>query len=142
MPSLRPYHLFISHAWKYGADYDRLVSLLDNAPNFQYYNYSAPKDKPLHNLDETSVGTVLEIKAAIDRKIKLCSCILVISGMYYNNRRWMRYELESASKFGKPIIAIRPYGNTVTPSDVQQCADVIVGWNTNSIVSAIREHSL
>ncbi|MBQ9165999.1 MAG: TIR domain-containing protein [Oscillospiraceae bacterium] len=142
MPELRPYHIFISHAWKYGDDYNRLVRLLDSAANFQYLNYSAPKDKPLHNLDTTSAGTVLEIRSAIDRKIRTCSCILVISGMYYNNRRWMQYELESAYQMGKSIIAIRPYGSSDVPLGVQRYADTIVGWNTDSIVAAIRKYSL
>ena len=47
MPNLYDYRLFISHAWKYGPDYTRLVSLLDNASYFSYYNYSAPREKPL-----------------------------------------------------------------------------------------------
>ena len=34
MPSLYDYRLFISHAWKYGDDYDRLVRFLDNANYF------------------------------------------------------------------------------------------------------------
>lgn len=41
------HHIFISHAWKYGAEYDRLVNLLDSAVDFTYRNYSAPKDNPL-----------------------------------------------------------------------------------------------
>lgn len=142
MPSLRPYHIFISHAWKYGDNYDRLVALLDQAPYFSYLNYSAPIDHPLKNLDSTDVGTVLEIKSAIDRKIRASSCVLVISGMYYNNRRWMQYELESASQMGKPIIAVKPYGNSVVPLEVQRYADCSVNWSTDSIVSAIRRYSI
>ena len=46
MPKLYDYRLFISHAWKYGDSYKRLTDLLDKAPNFQYYNFSAPKEKP------------------------------------------------------------------------------------------------
>lgn len=142
MPYLRPYHIFISHAWKYGADYDRLVRLLDGAINFSYCNYSAPKDRPLQNLDSTSVGTVIEIEAAIDRKIRPASCVLVISGMYYNNRHWMQYELDVAKSMRKPIIAIKPYGNSIMPQEIQRYADRVVNWSTDSIVSAIRMYSI
>ena len=45
MPNLYDYRIFISHAWKYGSAYDSLVTLLNNAPYFSYYNYSAPKEK-------------------------------------------------------------------------------------------------
>lgn len=44
---LYPYRLFISHAWKYGNDYNNLITLLNAAPYFLYRNYSAPEEKPL-----------------------------------------------------------------------------------------------
>ena len=62
--------------------------------------------------------------------------------MYANNRDWMKYEIDSAVRMKKPIIAIKPWGNTLTPVYIQNVANEIVGWNTDSIVSAIRMHSL
>ena len=50
MPSLYDYRLFISHAWKYGDDYDRLVRFLDNANYFSYRNYSAPRENHFSQL--------------------------------------------------------------------------------------------
>ena len=138
MPILFNYHIFISHAWRYGSEYDKLISLLSSAPNFSYYNYSAPKEKPLKNLDSTDVTTKAEIKAAIDRKISASSCVLVISGMYVAYREWMQYEIDCAWKKGKPIIAIMPRGGQRMPEAVSSKATIIVNWNTDSIVSAIR----
>lgn len=46
MPSLKTYDIFISHAWRYGSDYEHLVNLLDSALFFNYRNYSAPKINP------------------------------------------------------------------------------------------------
>ena len=139
MPALFNYHIFISHAWKYGDEYERLIKLLDGAPNFSYLNYSAPKDKPLQNLDATDVRTKADIKAAIDRKIAPSSCVLVISGMYAAYREWMQYEIDTAKRMGKPIIAISPWGGSVIPTAVSLAATKIVGWNSSSIVSAIRQ---
>ena len=34
MEEKRVYHIFISHAWKYGEAYDKLVHLLKMANNF------------------------------------------------------------------------------------------------------------
>ena len=141
MPNLFHYHIFISHAWKYGISYNRLVEMLDSASYFHYFNFSAPEDKPLHNLDATDVKTRKEIEAAIDRKISVCSCVLVISGMYYNHRKWMQYEIEAAQRMGKPIIAVRPWGSQLMPREVSFVATEIVGWNTSSIVDAIRRNS-
>ena len=41
---------------------------------------------------------------------------------------------------GKPILAIIPWGNKNIPKAISDVVPIenIVGWNTNSIVSAIR----
>ncbi|WP_346893547.1 TIR domain-containing protein [Clostridium sp. UBA871] len=139
MPTLYDYRLFISHAWKYGDDYDRLVKLLDAANNFSYYNYSAPKEKPLF-----PPGTPLTNPAIANKitdKIKPSQITIVISGMYTAYSDWMKYEIDESKRMKKPILAINPYGQSQgpTPKYVTDNADKIVNWSTSSIVSAIRE---
>lgn len=142
MPALKTYDLFISHAWKYGDEYDRLVELLDNANNFSWRNYSAPKQKPLQNLDSSDVKTKSEITSAISRKISPANVVVVISGMYANNREWMEKEIEIAQDYKKPIIAIKPWGNSNIPVYITNIATITVNWNTDSIVNAIRTYSI
>lgn len=142
MPYLKTYHLFISHAWAYEESYERLVNLLNQAPYFSYKNYSAPEDRPLHTLNYDPVRTKSQIMSAIDRKIAPVHCVLVLSGMYTNHSEWMQYELDTAVWMEKPIIGIRPFGNVRVPSAVSSVADIMVSWNTSSIVSAIRDLSL
>ena len=142
MPSLKTYDIFISHAWRYGSDYEHLVNLLDSALFFNYRNYSAPKDNPLYNLDSTDVSTKREIEQAIQRKIRPVNIVLVLSGMYYNYRHWMQYEIDTALSMNKPIIAIKPRGNLFIPSDISIAANTEVGWNSDSIVTAIRNYSI
>lgn len=142
MPSLKTYDIFISHAWKYGEQYTDLMDLLEKAPNFNFRNYSAPSDNPLKNLNNTDVKNKSEITSAIKRKIKPVNAVVVISGMYANNREWMEKEIEIAQEYNKPIIALKPWGNTNIPTYIQNVSDVIVAWNTSSIVGAIREYSL
>ena len=137
MPSLYDYRLFISHAWKYGDDYIRLTSLLDNAKYFSYYNYSAPAEKPL--FPSGTPYTSSDIARKITDKIRPSQAVLVIAGMYTAYREWMQYEVDEAIRLGKPIIGIKPWGNTIIPTYVSNNADEIVGWNTDSIVSAIRK---
>lgn len=142
MPYLKSYDLFISHAWSYGVYYESLIRMLDHASFFRYRNYSAPQDKPLHNLNGTGVQNKKQICAAIDRKIRPVNCVLVLSGMYAAHREWMQYEIDTARKFGKPIIGIMPYNNERAPVAVSSVADIMVSWRTDSIVSAIRTYSL
>jgi hypothetical protein len=139
MPALKTYDLFISHAWRYGDNYTRLVNLLDNANNFYYRNYSAPKDKPL--IPPGTNAPDSKILNAIVNKIKPVNIVLVISGMYVAYRSWIQAEINIAQEYDKPIVGIIPWGSERTPIEVQNAALEMVGWNASSIVDAIRKYA-
>lgn len=136
MPSLKTYDVFISHAWKYDADYYRLIQFLDDANLFKYRNYSVPRHDPL------DANNASRLKAALDRQIRPVNVVLIISGMYVNYRDWIQYEIEVAQAYGKPIVGIRPWGSQRVPAAVQSAATEMVGWKTSSIVGAIRTNSI
>ncbi|BAK56534.1 nuclease [Candidatus Arthromitus sp. SFB-mouse-Japan] len=127
------YNIFISHSWTYHHQYDGLVKLLDAAPYFSYRNYSVPKDDPIHN-----APTNVALKEAIRRQMSSTSCVLILAGVYSTYSKWINIEIELAKELGKRIIAIEPWGSERTSIVVKNAADKIVGWNTNSIVNAIR----
>lgn len=136
MPSLKTYRLFISHAWTYNAEYYRLLSMLGSAPNFKFHNYSVPEHDPLNT------KTDAQLRKALHNQIKPVHCVLILAGMYVNHRKWIQEEINIAKGYKKPIVGIRPRGQKRTPKEVQDAAVVMVSWNTNSIVRAIRDHSL
>lgn len=136
MPALKQYRLFISHAWTYGDDYDRLVKLLDAAPNFEWSNYSVPKNDPLHG------GTAAQLRAGLERQMRLSSAVLVLSGVYATHSDWMQVELGIAAAQGKPVIGLYPWGSQRASRTVQDAANVMVNWSTVSIVDAVRQHAL
>jgi hypothetical protein len=135
MPLLRPRNLFISHSWTYTDAYEKLVALLDSAPNFIYRNYSVPKDDPVHD-----AANAEELSEAIKDQMIFCEVVLIMAGKYATYSKWIQREIKIAKEyFDKPIVAIRPWANEQVSSVVADSADLLVGWNTNSIVSAIRE---
>lgn len=138
MPNLYDYRLFISHAWRYGNDYNNLIDLLNNARYFSYYNYSAPKERPL--FPAGTPHSNIEIAQLITQKIRPAQVTLVISGMYGAYSDWMKYEIDESLRMGKPIIGIYPWGQTYAPYYVTSNATEMVRWNTDSIVSAIRRN--
>lgn len=75
-------------------------------------------------------------------RIALCSCVIILSGMYVAYSEWIDYEIDTAIELGKPIIGVRPRGQEKTPSKVSNNADVMVGWNSNSVVQAVRDYAL
>ena len=124
--------LFISHSWTYTDAYDRLIDLLNKAPNFYYKNYSVPKNDPIHNASSDS-----QLKAAIRNQMKYASCVLILAGVYASYSKWINIEIELAKEMNKKIIAVRPWGAARISSKVQKAADSIVGWQTTSVTTEI-----
>lgn len=127
------YNLFISHSWTYSNTYDGLIHLLDSKVGFEYKNYSVPKDDPIHH-----VPTDALLKIAISKQMRPASCVLILAGVYSTYSRWINIEIDLARNMGKKIIAVEPWGAERTSQVVKDNADIIVKWNTNSIVKAIR----
>ncbi len=140
MPLLKTYDLFISHPWSYNSEYYPLVDLLRQAPNFKWRNYSVPEHDPV--LDPTKESGKKALRAELEGQIRPVNCVLIIGGMYVPHSDWILDEIGFAQKYGKPIIGIKPRGAQVMPRAVSGLADTIVGWTTESIVSAIRKHAL
>ena len=140
MPELKTYDLFISHAWSHSDDYIRFVALINQAPNFRWRNYSAPRHDPA--IDPNSSASTWALARALDDQIRPVNCVIVISGMYVTYRYWIQKEIDIALSFKKPIVGVTPWGQERIPQAVQEVAKEMVGWNTVSIVDAIRRWSI
>lgn len=127
------YNLFISHSWTYGNQYDGLVRLLNANPNFSYKNYSVPKDDPIHHASNDA-----QLKEAIRKQMQPASCVIILAGVYSTYSKWINIEISLANDMRKRIIAVEPWGAQRTSLIVKNAADDIVGWNTSSIINAIR----
>jgi MTH538 TIR-like domain (DUF1863) len=134
MPVLRNYNVFISHAWKYNDDYYRIEKWLHEAPHFLWTNLSVPRHDPI--LDSA------RLTAELHNQMRPAHIFVILSGMYVAHSEWIQYEINFARRIGRPILGIRPWASTVVPVAVQEGADEIVGWNSDSIVSAIRRIAL
>lgn len=135
----KTFNLFISHSWTYSNAYENLIKLLDNRSYFFYNNFSIPRNDPIH-----TKGTDRELYKAIKNKILPSNVVLIMAGVYASHSKWIDKEIRIAKvEFSKPkkIIAIEPWGAIKTSAVVKANADMIVGWNTESIISAIRELS-
>ena len=123
--------VFVSHAWDYD-HYRRIENMLDEAEDFEYRNYSVPEHDPLQ------ARTDRALEEALYNQIRPASVVVILAGMYVPYRRWIQKEIDIAVEMNKPIIAVAPRGSQRMPQEVQEVADEIVGWNTASIVDAIR----
>ncbi len=134
---MKTYNLFISHSWSYSDQYDRLVDLLKGRGYFAFRNYSVPPDDPIHD-----AGTDAQLRRAIRNQMMPCHVVLILAGVYATYSEWINIEIDLAEEgftYPKPIIAIRPRGSQRTSERVRLAADRVVGWNTESVVGAIRD---
>lgn len=127
------YNLFISHSWAYSNQYEGLVRLLNANPYFSYKNYSVPKNDPIHHAPYQ-----YQLKEAIRRQMQPASCVIILAGVYSSYSKWINIEIELAKEMGKRIIAVEPFGAMRTSTVVKNAANEVVGWNTITIIRAIR----
>jgi len=130
MPRLREYRIFVCHAWKHNKNYYHLVENLKDAPNFKLANYSVPKHNPLDMNND--------LFEKLRQQIRPVQMVIILGGMYVAYSEWIQFEIDFASSLGKPILGIKPWGAKRMPKEVQTAAHKIVGWNTPTIVDAIR----
>lgn len=133
----RTYNLFISHSWTYGDQYAGLVNLLRSRPSFDFRNYSVPKDDPIHNAPNSSA-----LYQAIKDQISPCCVVVILAGKYATYSKWINHEIQIAKKgfsYPKPILAIAPWAALQISDVVRRNADMIVRWNSDSIIDGIRQ---
>lgn len=128
------YRIFISHSWSYSKQYDRIEEFL-RQEYVPYYNHSIPKDDPVHSQSDKA------LYEAIEAKIKGCSCVIILAGVYASYSRWINIEIEIAQKYKKPIIAVEYWGAERTSKVVKDAATTIVKWQAKSIADAIRTYA-
>lgn len=131
MPKLKSYGVFISHAWDYDADYYRLERMLNKTKRFKWRNCSVPQHDPLDASNDA------KLEKALRDQIRPANVVVIISGMYVNNRKWIQKEIDIALEMNKPIIGIVPRGAQRTPSEVQDIAPM-VDMKRSKIIPAIR----
>lgn len=132
------YNIFISHAWKYTEHYKQIVQWLNEAQSegtLDWKNYSVPEHDPL--LDPNSSSGKSTLKNELKGQIKPASVVLVLAGMYVSYSDWIDFEIDTAVDYNKYIIGIEPWGQERIPSKVSINANVMVGWNKNSVINAI-----
>ena len=133
---MKTYHIFISHSWSYSGAYEKLKKLLDSHSTFLYVDYSIPQDNPVH-----TSGTDKELYEAILNKMRLCNVVLIMAGVYSTYSKWINKEIQAAKQGflnPKPMVGIKPWAQTNVSSVVSNNVNALVGWNTDSIVDAIK----
>lgn len=128
----RTYNVFISHSWDHVEDLNNLRRLLENRGYFKVNFMETPPHDPI-NSSNTSY-----IKSVISDHLRNSDVVIGMAGVYASYSEWMKWELDTAIDLKRPILGVVPWGQINVSNVVQERANEIVRWNSESIVDAIR----
>ena len=133
MPTLKNRMIFISHAWNRSDHYNKIVEWFDGAHNFSWSNCSVPSTNALG--DTTATG----LSKGMTRQLNPSQVVVILAGMYAAHSDWIEFEIDEAVRLGKPILAVKPWGQERIPRIVQDASSIDpVGWNSASVIAGVR----
>jgi len=132
----REHNIFISHAWDYTADVESLRSLINARTHFNCIYSDVGKYEPINS------SNAYYIKSRLKERILSSHLMIGMAGIYASHSDWMKWELDTALANNIPIVGVIPRGALRISSIVSSRANELVRWNTESIISAVRKHSL
>lgn len=122
-------NFFASHAWSYGHRRNALHSVLNpwmRGVDFEDYSISGK-----HRLN---TETDPELGGVFRDLIQRVDALIIMAGMYSNNRPWMLFEIDMAFAFRKPIIPLLALGQERVPRHSTRLATFDpVRWRGDSI---------
>jgi hypothetical protein len=131
-------NVFISH---HHNDDDGVTNLTDllSRRGYQIRN-SSIRAKPA-NQRRLDQGLVKDetIRRLLRMKISWAGVVVVLIGKETHSRPWVNWEIEEANRQGKRIVGVYERGGTEAdkPPALEDFADDIVCWNSESIIAAI-----
>lgn len=131
-------HVFVSHSWAYSDHYEKLAEWIfktswsSGQASFDMRDFSVPKNDPIHNARNDR-----ELQDAIYDKIKRSHVIVIPTGMYTHHSKWINKEIAGAKQYGKPILAVNPWGQQRAADVVVSNANETVGWNSETVAGGI-----
>lgn len=135
MPRTRD--LFISHAWRYHDDWNRLSGMLDAYDPYAWRNFSLPWFDPALNPATDSGGETL--RWGLESQIIPVHAMILLSSVFgqQGSRKWIDFEIEMARKHSKPIIALPAWGEASVPSEVAQVAQAVAVWDVEKLLAMV-----
>ncbi|TFE27170.1 TIR domain-containing protein [Cohnella luojiensis] len=128
------YNLYISHSWNHNDAHKDLDSLIKGRNDFDYRTYSLSPHHPVNQIKGER-----KLYETIKNKMKFCDAVIILCGVYPTYSRWINKELIACKdELNKPLIAVQRFDSSHTSFIVKDRADVIVDWNADNLINAIK----
>ncbi len=131
------YDLFITHAWRYHDDWNRLVALFDAEPGLQWRNFSVPWHDPAVSANSADGGTF--VRRWLEAQIVPVHAVIALASVWAqaSSRKWLELEFELARKHGKPVIVIPAFGETAIAAEIAAKSDRAASWQVHEILDGV-----
>lgn len=129
-------HVYISHSWSLGDDYDKLREVLAASDHTVRLN-GLPVDHPVHATTSDS-----ELRAEMRKHMVHTQMLIVQAGTYERFARWIEEEINLAHygyQVRRPVLAIVPFDAPPRMGTLLERADRVVMWSHDSILNAVHD---
>lgn len=129
MERTKTYDVFITHAWRFHADWTKLTELLDQMPGLSWRNFSLPWHDPAIS-PNTEMGGKF-IRDCLESQIVPSQVVVLLAGVYEirSAKYWIEMEIEMARKYQKPIVGVPAINKETIPDEIYSVCDAIANWN-------------
>lgn len=129
-------HIYVSHTWSLGDDYDKLREVLAEADVPVRLN-GLPVDHPVHGTPSDA-----ELRAEMRKHMVHAQVLIVQAGSYVHFARWVEEEVNLAHygyQVRRPVLAIVPFDAPPRMGTLLERADRVVMWSHASILTAVQD---
>lgn len=135
MSERNPIRLYAVHGWHQDEDYSRLFEYLESADSFYYRALSNPEAR------SPKGDSSLARRELIEEALKDAECVVCCAGTWERFNDWARFTVEQARRMDLPVVAIEHFGPRNMDELLKGRAAESVGWDSRSIVDAIRREA-
>lgn len=137
MEKTKSYDIFVTHAWRFHADWTRFAEFMDKMPGVAWRNFSLPWHDPAISPNTEAGGRY--IRDLLESQIIPVQVVVLLAGVYEirSAQRWVDMEVEMARKHNKPIIGIPALNKETVPDEVLALCDASSGWEVEKLLATI-----
>lgn len=109
-------------------EYSLIADLLKNQSEFNFRDYTV--------IIQESINESI-LKEQIKNQIIKSDLVIITSNTFIKKSKWAEFELKETLQQGIPLVVIKSHGSENVPLELSNMTNMIVNWNTRSIIDAI-----
>jgi hypothetical protein len=137
----RTYSIFITHAWRYHADWTHACDMFERDDGAIWRNFSIPWHDPAFDAN-TPLGKT-RLRQWLESQIRPASAVLFLDSVYAvkSTRKWLDLEVAIARDLGLPVFGLPAAGAEAMSPEAAAMCDETVEWDPSAVAAALARRS-